>query len=364
MAYIDDPETQRANLGFIKISMAAPLLTRSREFELATAWRDQGDIAALHELVRAYTRLVIAGATRFRNYGLPIGDLVQEGTIGLMQATARFDPDRDVRFSTYAAWWIRSAMQDYVLRNWSIVRTGTTAAQKSCSSICAACAPGSKMPPAKPLGEDGRRQIAATLKVDIAEVETMEQRLAANDQSLNAPLAEGGEEHWQDFLADTRPTPGGGRDQPARRPAPVCLARRGAGRAVAGGNGESSASAACARSAPRWRSWGASSACRRNASASSNRGRCSSCGFSMSRRIDSPYDLAVGLVRQARATPRLAVSFPQCATDDIYSRLGFIQQPRPDRPGRPRRDAALDALPETRRGIRHANSRRRHAHPR
>jgi RNA polymerase sigma-32 factor len=207
MAYIDDPETQRANLGFIKTSMAAPLLSRDREFELATAWRDRGDIAALHELVRAYTRLVIAAATRFRNYGLPIGDLVQEGTIGLMQATARFDPDRDVRFSTYAAWWIRSAMQDYVLRNWSIVRTGTTAAQKSLFFNLRRLRARIEETSGEAFGEDGRRQIAATLKVDLAEVETMEQRLSANDQSLNAPLSEGGDENWQDFLADSRPTP-------------------------------------------------------------------------------------------------------------------------------------------------------------
>src|SRR3984957_13667093 len=180
MAYIDDPETQRANLGFIKISMAAPLLTRRREFELATAWRDQGDIAALHELVRAYTRLVIAGATRFRNYGLPIGDLVQEGTIGLMQATARFDPDRDVRFSTYATRWIRSAMQDYVRRNWSIVRTGTTAAQKSLFFNLRRLRARIEEMSGRPLGDEGRRRIAEELQVDITEVETMEQRLSAN----------------------------------------------------------------------------------------------------------------------------------------------------------------------------------------
>ncbi|HEX6842277.1 MAG TPA: sigma-70 family RNA polymerase sigma factor, partial [Stellaceae bacterium] len=131
MAYIDDPITQKANLSFIKASMRAPLLSRDREFMLARRWREEGDTAALHELVRAYTRLVIATAGRFRSYGLPIGDLVQEGNVGLMQAAARFEPERDVRFSTYAAWWLRSAMQDYVLRNWSIVRTGTTAAQKS-----------------------------------------------------------------------------------------------------------------------------------------------------------------------------------------------------------------------------------------
>ena len=207
MAYIDDPETQRANLDFIKISMATPLLSRDREFALATAWRDQGDVAALHELVRAYTRLVIAAAARFRHYGLPIGDLVQEGTIGLMQATARFDPERDVRFSTYAAWWIRSAMQDYVLRNWSIVRTGTTAAQKSLFFNLRRLRARIEDSSGDAFGDAGRRQIAAVLKVDLAEVEAMEQRLSAADQSLNAPLSEGGEEHWQDFLADARPSP-------------------------------------------------------------------------------------------------------------------------------------------------------------
>ena len=101
----------------------------------AGCWRGaggrSGDEAALHELVLAYMRLVISTATRFRNYGLPMSDLVQEGAVGLMQAAARFEPEREVRFSTYAAWWIRSAMQDYILRNWSVVRTGTTAAQKA-----------------------------------------------------------------------------------------------------------------------------------------------------------------------------------------------------------------------------------------
>src|SRR5580658_10329247 len=206
MAHIDDLETQRANLGFIRTSMTAPLLSRDREFALATAWRDQRDIAALHELVRAHTRLVIATAARFRNYGLPIADLVQEGTIGLMQATQRFDPDRDVRFSTYAAWWIRSAMQDYVLRNWSIVRTGTTAAQKSLffnlRRLRARVADG----PGAPLSDAGRRKIAETLKVDVGEVETMDLRLNAADQSLNASVGEG-EEDWQELLADRRRAP-------------------------------------------------------------------------------------------------------------------------------------------------------------
>src|SRR5437764_9264670 len=182
MAHIDDPQTQKANLTFIKASMKEPLLTRDHEFELAHRWRTAGDTAALHELVRAYTRLVVSIAARFRHYGLPVGDLVQEGNVGLMQAAARFEPDRGVRFSTYAAWWIRSAMQDYVLRNWSIVRTGTTAAQKSLffnlrrlrARIEDASGTGG-------LTQAGRQKIAEELKVEVAEVESMEMRLAATD---------------------------------------------------------------------------------------------------------------------------------------------------------------------------------------
>jgi len=208
MAHIDDPETQRANLTFIKASMREPLLSRDHEFELARSWREDGKEDALHELVRAYTRLVVSTASRFRNYGLPMGDLVQEGNVGLMQAAARFEPDREVRFSTYAAWWIRSAMQDYILRNWSIVRTGTTAAQKSLffnlrrlrAKIEDASNNGA-------LTHAGRHKIATELKVEVHEVEAMEMRLSGADQSLNAPISDSGEDDWQDFLADQRPSP-------------------------------------------------------------------------------------------------------------------------------------------------------------
>ncbi|MDB5360967.1 MAG: rpoH [Rhodospirillales bacterium] len=207
MAHIDDPETQRANLSFIKASMKVPMLSREDEFDLARRWREQDDTAALHGLVGAYTRLVVSTATRFRNYGLPMGDLVQEGNVGLMQAAARFEPARDVRFSTYAAWWIRSAMQDYVLRNWSIVRTGTTAAQKSLFFNLRRLRARIEDQSGRPLGDAGRRKIADELQVDILDVEAMEQRLAGNDQSLNAPISEGGDNDWQDFLADVRPSP-------------------------------------------------------------------------------------------------------------------------------------------------------------
>lgn len=210
MAHIDDPETRRANMLFIKTSMQAPLLSRDHELDLATRWRDKGDQHALHELTQSYMRLAVSIATRFRNYGLPIGDLVQEGTVGLMQAAARFEPERGVRFSTYAAWWIRSAMQDYVLRNWSIVRTGTTAAQKSLffnlRRLRARIEAMNGQEQAQ-MTSEGHAQIAETLNVSQRDVAAMEQRLIASDQSLNNPIGESGEEEWLDQLADERPNP-------------------------------------------------------------------------------------------------------------------------------------------------------------
>ncbi|MFP3943888.1 MAG: RNA polymerase factor sigma-32 [Alphaproteobacteria bacterium] len=207
MAHIDTPETQKANRRFIKRAMRVPLLDQERELELAQAWKKRGDESALHELTQAYMRLVISMAARFRNYGLPMGDLIQEGNIGLMQAAARFDPDRDVRFSTYASWWIRSSMQDYILRNWSIVRTGTTAAQKSLffnlRRLRALIDSGTEAQ----LSPGGRRQIAEQLGVPEKDVESMEARLAAADRSLNAAFTEEGGGEWQDLLADERAVP-------------------------------------------------------------------------------------------------------------------------------------------------------------
>lgn len=207
MAHIDDPKTKRANLDFIKTSMSEPLLERELEFDLARRWREDGDEEALHQLVRSYMRLVISTASRFRNYGLPMGDLVQEGNVGLMQAAARFEPQREVRFSTYATWWIRSAMQDYVLRNWSIVRTGTTAAQKALFFNLRRLRARIEDASGSRLGDEGRRSIAEQLKVDVKEVESMEIRLNASDQSLNAPVSESSDDDWQEFLPDSGPNP-------------------------------------------------------------------------------------------------------------------------------------------------------------
>lgn len=208
MSHIDDYDTQKANLSYIQSAMDEPLLEKEHELGLATRWREQGDEEALHELVRSYTRLVIAMASRFRNYGLPMGDLIQEGNIGLMQAANRFEPEREVRFSTYASWWIRAAIQDYVLRNWSIVRTGTTAAQKSLFfNLRRLRAKIESTKESEGLNDADRGKIAQKLNVKVKEVEEMESRLSGIDQSLNARIGENGEDDWQSLLSDDRPTP-------------------------------------------------------------------------------------------------------------------------------------------------------------
>lgn len=208
MTYIDDPKTQQANLSYIKTSMKEPMLEKDHELDLARRWRDKKDERALHELVKSYTRLVISIASRFRNYGLPMGDLIQEGNIGLMQAAERFDPERDVRFSTYAAWWIRSSIQDYVLRNWSIVRTGTTAAQKSLFfNLRRLRAKIERKAESEGLDDAGRQEIAKDLGVKVKDVIDMESRLSGGDQSLNAKIGEDGQSEWQSMLADESPNP-------------------------------------------------------------------------------------------------------------------------------------------------------------
>ncbi len=207
MAAVESLEVQRANRRFIRVSMRAPLLSRSHEMELARRWRDEGDIDALHEMVSAYARLVIRTASVYRKYGLPLGDLVQEGLVGLMMAAARFDPGREARFSTYAVWWIRSSMQDFVLRNWSMVRTGTTSAQKSLFFNLRRLRARIESIPDGPLTAEARRRIADELRVPLRDVESMETRLAARDQSLNVPVGDLGNEEWQDLLVDPGPSP-------------------------------------------------------------------------------------------------------------------------------------------------------------
>jgi RNA polymerase sigma-32 factor len=192
---------------FVRKAMKAPMLEAEHELNLARRWRDHEDERALHELTTAYMRLVISMASKFRHYGLPLADLVQEGNVGLMQAAARFEPSREVRFSTYAAWWIRSSIQDYVLRNWSIVRTGTTAAQKSLFFNLRRLRAKIDDTGDAIMTAENKKWVSEHLGVPERDVESMASRLSASDRSLNAPLAVDGDAQWQDLLPDESATP-------------------------------------------------------------------------------------------------------------------------------------------------------------
>ena len=200
-------EIRQADNSYIRKTMRKPLLDRDYEVALAKRWRDHDDDRAMHELVMAYARLVVSAAAKYRHYGLSNGDLIQEGNIGLMQAAKRFDPNRGFRFSTYAAWWIRASIQDHILRNWSIVRTGTTAAHKSLFFKLRRLRTRIGEAEGGPLSEEGRQKIAETIGVTVTDVVTMEQRLTGSDISLNASVNMESENEAQDFLADERPNP-------------------------------------------------------------------------------------------------------------------------------------------------------------
>jgi RNA polymerase sigma-32 factor len=207
MPLAETSDLQRGSRRFVKDAMKAPLLEAGHEQDLARRWREVGDERALHELTTSYMRLVIAMAARFRNYGLPMSELVQEGNVGLMQAAARFEPERQVRFSTYAAWWIRSSIQDYILRNWSIVRTGTTAAQKALFFNLRRLRALIKDTGDGVMTPENRALVATKLGVPEDDVDAMAARLSASDRSLNAPMAETGDAEWQDMIADDRARP-------------------------------------------------------------------------------------------------------------------------------------------------------------
>jgi RNA polymerase sigma-32 factor len=193
----------------IRAAMKAPYLDREEEHDLAIRWRDHHDQEAMHRITTAHMRLVIAMAAKFRYFGLSMGDLIQEGHIGLLEAAVRFEPDREVRFSTYATWWIRASMQDYILRNWSIVRGGTSSAQKALffnlRRLRARLAQGSETLS----GTSLYKEISSALGVSEADVAMMDSRLSAPDTSLNAPLLDDGEgsSDRMDFLVSDDPLP-------------------------------------------------------------------------------------------------------------------------------------------------------------
>jgi RNA polymerase sigma-32 factor len=190
-------------------AMAAELLDAETEAALARRWRDEGDEQALHRLVTAYMRLAIAMAAKYRRYGAPMNDLIQEAGVGLMKAASKFDPERGVRFSTYAVWWIKASIQDYVMRNWSLVRTGSTSAQKSLffnmRRVKAKIEAEIGMNDRDPTSHEIRREIAEELGVPLRDVDMMEARLAGSDFSLNA--TQSGEEgrEWVETLEDDSP---------------------------------------------------------------------------------------------------------------------------------------------------------------
>ena len=197
--------------GFFKTAMSAPYLSHQEERELTTAWIYQGDEKAMHRLTHAHMRLVISLAAKFKNYGLSMPDLVQEGHIGLLQAAAKFEPERDLRFSTYATWWIRASMQDYVLRNWSIVRGGTSSSQKALFfNLRRLRAQISQAAGTEMSVETVYAQIAEKVGVSVADVNAMAARLSGPDTSLNAPLSDddgNGSGDRMDFLVDHNPLP-------------------------------------------------------------------------------------------------------------------------------------------------------------
>jgi len=185
----------------------AELLDAATESRLAHAWRDRRDEAALHRLVTAYMRLAIAMAAKYRRYGAAMNDLIQEASLGLMKAADKFDPDRGVRFSTYAVWWIKAGIQDYVMRNWSLVRTGSTSSQKALffnlRRVQAKLAREALQRGVTLDQHQLREQVAREVSVSLADVEMMEGRLSGSDFSLNAVQgndADGRE--WIDLLED------------------------------------------------------------------------------------------------------------------------------------------------------------------
>jgi RNA polymerase sigma-32 factor len=179
-----------------------PMLTKDEEFMLAQRWREHQDPAAAHKLVTSHLRLVAKIAMGYRGYGLPIGEVISEGNVGLMQAVKKFEPDRGFRLATYAMWWIRASIQEYILRSWSLVKMGTTAAQKKLFFNLRKAKSEINALDEGDLHPEQVSQIATKLGVLDSEVISMNRRLAGPDASLNAPLRADSENEWQDWLED------------------------------------------------------------------------------------------------------------------------------------------------------------------
>ena len=194
------------NSGGLSIYLAQikkfPMLDAEEEYMLAKNWRENGNLQSAHKLVTSHLRLVAKIAMGYRGYGLPINEMISEGNIGLMQAVKKFDPDKGFRLATYAMWWIKAAIQEYVLRSWSLVKMGTTSAQKklffNLKKIKNQIAPGQD----GDLRDEQVKEISKRLDVDTDEVVNMNRRLMGQEKSLNDPIKSGEKDEWQDWLVD------------------------------------------------------------------------------------------------------------------------------------------------------------------
>lgn len=200
---------QYAGSNLVQAAVSAPYLEREEEHKLAVRWAECHDQQALHQLTSAHMRLVISVAAKFRRYGLTMNDLVQEGHVGLLEAAARFDPHRGVRFSTYATWWIRASIQDFILRNWSIVRGGTSSSQKSLFFNLRRLRAKIAKTGDKKSSHELYQELADAIGVSIKDVAMMDSRLSGPDTSLNMTISDDSEtgSQRQDFLVDEAPLP-------------------------------------------------------------------------------------------------------------------------------------------------------------
>lgn len=182
-----------------------PMLEKNEEFMLARRWRDHEDPEAAEKMVTSHLRLVAKIAMGYRGYGLPMAEVISEGNVGLMQAVKKFDPDKGFRLATYAMWWIRAAIQEYILRSWSLVKLGTTAAQKKLFFNLRRLKGEMKALDDGDLKPEQARLIAEKLNVTEDEVYSMNGRMSGSDASLNVPMGQDGDMEWQDWLADDEP---------------------------------------------------------------------------------------------------------------------------------------------------------------
>ena len=200
--YYEDMQTLQQYMSAIQ---KYETLSFDEEQALARRWRDQKDRRAAHKLVNSHLRLVVKVALSFRGYGLPVSEIIQEGNIGLMQAVARFDPDKGFRLSTYAMWWIKASIQEYILHSWSLVKIGTTAAQKKLFFNLRKLRNRLREVSDESLSDAGIEYIAKTLGVKPEEVIGMDHRMMGSDQSLNATISDEVGSEWMDWLEDERP---------------------------------------------------------------------------------------------------------------------------------------------------------------